>query len=140
MMMGHARHGIHGQWRDDSLLVSLQRGEPDILVSPEDAEARGVTDGDTIRVFSPLGSMIIQAHVSSAMQPGMIFMYHGWDPMMFEGNQNFGGVIPTAGLIKPTSLVGGYGHLHFSPLPFAWIPNATFKDFTCDFEKYVEAA
>ncbi len=26
MLMGHARHGIHSMWRDDSLLYSLQRG------------------------------------------------------------------------------------------------------------------
>jgi hypothetical protein len=66
----------------------------------------------------------------------MMFMYHGWDPMMFHGQQNFGAVIATAGLIKPTSLVGDYGHLKFEP--FFWTPNATFKDFTCNFEKYIE--
>jgi len=134
LMMGHARHGIHSMWRDDPLMVSLQRGEPDIYVSPEDAAERGVSDGDTIRVYSKMGDMIVQAHVTSAMQPGMMFMYHGWDPMMFEGQQNFGGVIPTAGLLKPTNFVGGYGHLNYQP--FAWQPNQTYKDFTCDFEKY----
>ena len=134
MMMGHARHGIHSMWRDDSLMLSLQRGEPDIYISPVDADARGVADGDTVRVFSPMGDMIIQAHVTSAMPPGMMFMYHGWDPMMFENQQNFGAVIPTAGLLKPTNMVGGYGHLNYQP--FAWQPNQTYKDFTCDFEKY----
>jgi hypothetical protein len=67
----------------------------------------------------------------------MTYMYHGWDPMMFEGRQNFGAVVSTAGLIKPTSVVGGYGHISYKPLAFE--PNATFQDVTCDFEKYVEA-
>ncbi len=136
LMMGHARHGIHSQWRDDSFLLSLQRGEPDIMISVPDAEARGVKDGDMVRVFNTMGEFIVQAHVSSAIQPSMMFMYHGWDPMMFKGQQNFGAVISTAGLFKPTSLVGNYGHLKFES--FFWSPNATFKDFTCDFEKYVE--
>jgi nitrate reductase alpha subunit len=132
-LQGHARHGIHSMWRDDPLLVSLQRGEPDIYVNPEDAAARNVADGDRIRVFNSFGSFIVQAHVTSALQPGMTFMYHGWDPMMFEGRQNFGAVIPTAGLIKPTSVAGGQSHINYRV--FQWEPNATFQDLTCDFEK-----
>ena len=132
--MGHARHGIHSMWRDDPLLVSLQRGEPDIYVNPEDAEQRGVADGDRIRVFNSFGSFIVMAHLTSAIQPSMTFMYHGWDPMMFHGRQNFGSVIPTTGLIKPTSVAGGQGHINFRT--FQWEPNATFQDLTCDFEKY----
>lgn len=132
-VQGHARHGIHSMWRDDPLLVSLQRGEPDIYVNPDDAAARGVGDGDTIRVFNSFGSFVVQAHVSATIQPGMTFMYHGWDPMMFEGRQNFGAVVSTAGLIKPTSVVSGYGHISYKPLVFE--PNATFQDLTCDFEK-----
>ena len=86
-----------------------------------------------LRVYNQLGAFFAMAHVTSSMQPGMLFMYHGWDPMMFKDRNNFGAVIPTAGLIKPTSLVSGYGHLTYRPL--AWEPNHTFADFTCDFEK-----
>jgi anaerobic selenocysteine-containing dehydrogenase len=137
MLMGHARHGIHSMWRDDSLLLSLQRGEPDIYVNPDDAAARGVSDGDLIRVFNTAGYFIAMAHVTSSMQPGMTYMYHGWDPMMFRDQQNFGAVVSSAGLIKRTSLVSGYGHVTYRPLSFE--PNAVFNDFTCNFEKYVEA-
>jgi anaerobic selenocysteine-containing dehydrogenase len=132
MLMGHARHGIHSMWRDDSLLLSLQRGEPDIYVSVEDAAERGVNDGDLIKIFNTAGYFIANAHVSSGIQPGMTFMYHGWDPMMFEDRQNFGAVVSSAGLIKATSLVSGYGHITYRPLAFE--PNAVFADFTCDFK------
>jgi len=132
-LQGHARHGIHSMWRDDPLLVSLQRGEPDIYVNPDDAAARNVADGDQIRVFNSFGSFIVQAHVTSALQPGMTYMYHGWDPMMFRDRQNFGAVISTAGLIKPTSVAGGQSHINYRV--FQWEPNATFQDLTCDFEK-----
>ena len=137
LLMGQVRHGIHSMWRDDSLLISLQRGEPDIYVNPDDAAARGVEDGDLIRVFNSFSSFIVMAHVTASMQPGMTYMYHGWDPMMFRGRQNFGAVISTGGLIKPTSLIGGYGHITYRPANYE--PNATFQDLTCDFEKYVEA-
>ncbi|MFQ5633956.1 MAG: molybdopterin-dependent oxidoreductase [Gammaproteobacteria bacterium] len=134
LVMGHARHGIHSMWRDDPLLVGLQRGEPDIYVNPDDAKARRVADGDLIRVSNAYGSFVAMAHVSAAMQPGMTFMYHGWDPMMFRGRQNFGAVTSAAGLIKPTELAGGQGHINFRTFYFE--PNATFQDVTCDFEKF----
>ena len=38
LTMGHARHGIHSMWRDDSLLLHLQRGEPDVYVNADDAK------------------------------------------------------------------------------------------------------
>jgi DMSO reductase family type II enzyme molybdopterin subunit len=133
MTMGHARHGIHSMWRDDPLLVALQRGEPDIYVNPDDARKRGVADGDPVRVFNGAGEFFAQAHVSAGIQPRMLFMYHGWDPKMFRGGTNFSAVIPTAGLIKPTTMAGDYGHLGYRPLAFA--PNQTYRDFTCDFEK-----
>src|SRR5690606_28601492 len=98
LTMGHARHGIHSMWRDDPLLVSLQRGEPDVFVNPDDARERGVRDGDIIRVFNSIGSFVAMAHVSSGLQKSQLFMYHGWDPMMFRGRQNFSSAIPTAGL------------------------------------------
>ena len=131
MTMGHARHGIHSMWRDDSFLVSLQRGEPDIYVNPDDAHTRGVKDGDHIEVFNTSGSFICMAHLSAGIMPGTVYMYHGWDPMMFKGRQNFAAVISTAGLIKPTTMAGDYGHLGYRPLNFA--PNQTYRDFTCDF-------
>ena len=137
MVMGHVRHGIHSMWRDDSLMLSLQRGEPDIYVNPDDAAERGVADGDKIRVFNSFGSFEVVAHVSSMVQPGMTFMYHGWDPMMFPGRQNFGAVISSGGLIKPTSMVGGYGHITFRS--FFYEPNATFQDVTCDFAKHADS-
>ncbi|MCK6370278.1 MAG: molybdopterin-dependent oxidoreductase [Gammaproteobacteria bacterium] len=135
--MGHVRHGIHSMWTDDGFLLNLRRGEPDVYVSPEDARARAVADGELIRVFNSHGEFTAMANVSAAMQPGVMFMYHGWDPMLFRGRRNFGGVIPTAGLIKPTSLVGGYGHVTYRALAFE--PNHTFHDFTCDFEKLAAA-
>ena len=132
MTMGHARHGIHSMWRDDSFLVSLQRGEPDIYVNPDDAAARNVRDGDLIEVFNDGGSFICMAHLSAGIMPGTLYMYHGWDPTMFRGRQNFAAVIPTAGLVKPTSVAGDYGHLGYRVLAYA--PNQTYRDFTCEFK------
>ena len=107
-------------------------------MSPRDASARRVSDGDLIRVFNSLGSFVAMAHVTPSMQPGMIFMYHGWDPMLFRGGRNnFSAVVASSALIKPTALVSGYGHITYRAL--AYEPNSTFQDFTCNFERYAEA-
>ncbi|MDJ0928384.1 MAG: molybdopterin-dependent oxidoreductase [Gammaproteobacteria bacterium] len=137
LVMGHARHGIHSMYRDDSLLVSLQRGEPDVHVNPDDAVSRGVADGDLVKVYNDFGSFVAQARVSSNTQPGTMFMYHGWDPMMFRGRDNFSSVISTRGLIKPVQMISGYGHINYTTPNN--VPNQTFHDTTCEFEKYVEA-
>jgi len=137
MLMGHLRHGIHTMWTDDALLLSLRRGEPDIYVSPADARTRGVADGDLIRVFNSMGSFVAMAHITSSMQPGMVYMYHGWDPLLFRGRQNFSAVVASSALIKPTALVSGYGHITYRAL--ACEPNSTFQDFTCDFARHAEA-
>lgn len=134
MTMGHARHGVHSMWREDPLLLNLQRGEPDVYLNPDDAAGRGIVDGDLVRVFNTAGQFVAQAHLSAGIQPGMIFMYHGWDPMMFEGRHNFSAVISTAGLIKPTSMAGDYGHLGYRVLQFA--PNQTYRDFSVEYEKW----
>lgn len=137
LTMGHARHGVHSVYRDDPLLMSLQRGEPDIYVNPKDAKRRGVKDGDLIRTFNHQGGFVAMAHVSAAIAPGTMFMFHGWDPMLFRGRENFSSAIPTGGLLKPTALVGGYGHLgHHLP---DYVPNQTYHDHTVDFEKHVPA-
>jgi len=137
LTMGHARHGVHSMFRDDTLLMALQRGEPDVYVNNIDAEERGIVDGDMIRVFNSFGSFIAQAHVSAGCQPGSLFMYHGWDPMLFEGRENFSSVISTVGLLKPTSLVSGYGQIHYA-VPDK-VPNQTYHDCTVEFEKAIEA-
>lgn len=135
LTMGHARHGLHSMYRDDALLLGLQRGEPDIHVSPVDARRRGVKDGDLVRTFNSLGAFVAMARVTSMVAPGTMFMFHGWDPMMFRDRNNFGAVIPTVGLLKPTSLAFGHGHLKYSPLEYA--PNQTFHDCTVEFERFV---
>ena len=134
LTMGHARHGVHSMWRDDWLLLHLQRGEPDVYVNAEIAAAKGIADGDLIRVHNNHGSFIAMAHLSGGLQHGQLFMYHGWDPMMFRNRQNFSNVISTAGLLKPTSLVGGYGHIKYRTPDY--VPNLTFHDTTVSFEKY----
>ncbi|MCO6487695.1 MAG: formate dehydrogenase subunit alpha [Phaeodactylibacter sp.] len=53
--------------RDTALL-----GEDLLLISPEDARARGIEDGEEVLVRSPRGSARIRARVSDMVQPGVL--------------------------------------------------------------------
>jgi anaerobic selenocysteine-containing dehydrogenase len=45
----HPRWSIHASWRGTKSLLRLQRGEPLVMLSRADAQARGLVDGDRAR-------------------------------------------------------------------------------------------
>jgi formate dehydrogenase major subunit len=51
----------------------LFRGET-LDISPEDARRIGVTSGDSVRVTSRRGSVVVPARVDHALRPGVVFM------------------------------------------------------------------
>ena len=48
----HARWSVHSVWRDTSMLLRLQRGEPALYLNPRDAERLGIADGSTSKIIS----------------------------------------------------------------------------------------
>ncbi len=53
-------------------------GEPVLEVHQVDAAARGVVDGDRVRVFNDRGALEVSAMVSDRVQPGLVTMPFGW--------------------------------------------------------------
>ena len=113
MTGGHARWSIHSIWRDHDLLLRLQRGEPAIFVSQEDAKARGLTDGDRVLVKNDVGSFKALAKITPGIRPGQTVVYHAWEPFQFEDRNSFQSVI--ASPMNPIQMVGGYSHLQPRP-------------------------
>jgi DMSO reductase family type II enzyme molybdopterin subunit len=106
---GHARWSIHATWRDEALMLRLQRGEPLVILSREDAAARGLRDAARVRVWNDTGSFLAQAKVSPALRPGQVIVYHAWEPYQFEGRRSHQVLTPSP--INPIQLAGGYFHL-----------------------------
>jgi anaerobic dimethyl sulfoxide reductase subunit A len=48
-----------------------------VLINSSDARARGIKDGDLVRVFNDRGQMIIPARVSQRMMPGVVDVPQG---------------------------------------------------------------
>ncbi len=128
----HGRWSIHSTWRDNRYLLRLQRGLPICYLSPADAEKRGIADDDWVRVYNRQGEAVLKVKIRPGEQPGRVTMYHGWEK--FLGFQRGGWQSQTYIKIKPTQLVGQYGHLRFKPN--YWGPTGNNRDVKVEIEKY----
>ncbi|UCE86897.1 MAG: molybdopterin-dependent oxidoreductase [Deltaproteobacteria bacterium] len=108
---GHTRWSIHAIWRAHPDLLRLQRGVPALWMSVEDAAARGVGDGDRVRVWNDRGSFQIQVKLSPAVGAGAAVIDHAWEPYQFPGWK--GNMEVVSSPYKPLHFVGDYGHLRY---------------------------
>lgn len=108
----HNRYSVQSNWKDNILMLRLQRGGPMCEISPVDAKARGIKDNDWIEVWNDHGKTMVRCKIRNGMQAGMVSMHH--EPELYMGK--FGGENsqnPLPIRINPTSLVGNYAHLKF---------------------------
>ncbi len=61
-------------------LERLTRGKPrhHLLMNPGDLEARGIADGDTVRVTSRVGSVEVEVAAAEDMMAGVVSLPHGY--------------------------------------------------------------
>lgn len=80
----HPRGRLHSQLCGTSFrkTYTVADREP-CLINTEDAAARGIADGDVVRVFNDRGQMLAGAHVTDAIRPGVIRVNEGgwYDPV-----------------------------------------------------------
>lgn len=126
----HTRWGIHSTWRTNKIMLSLQRGEPHIGLNPDDAERRGIRDGDQVRVFNDIGEFQVMAKLLPSVRPHTLMMDHAWEPHQFKDRKGMD--TPVAGLLSPLELAGGWGHLQFGA---EWDGNQLAYESTVEVEK-----
>lgn len=129
-MTPHARWSIHSNYKTSRTLLRLQRGVPAIQVNRKVAEAKGIVDGDTIRIFNALGEFYAMAKLSSSAPADGLVLEHGWEPYMYLKNKGHNEVVPTA--LNLLEMADGWGHLKFGGL---WDGNQYAYDGAVNFEK-----
>ena len=103
--LGNARKGQvhvvspHPYWRLHSQLnnsarlrkrYTVQTREP-LLISVEDAKARGIKDGDLVELFNQRGAVVVGARVSPNIMPGVVSLQEGaWPQLDSKGRCNNG--------------------------------------------------
>ncbi len=76
-MTPNTKNRIHSQF--NNLKMIRQFGErPIAQVNPEDADARGISDGDTVKIFNDRGSLRLEAKVDHGLKAGCVSVTNGW--------------------------------------------------------------
>ena len=111
LMSNHPRWRTHAQGDDIVWTRETPTGkvlgfdgynyEP-IWINPKDAAARGIKDGDVVKVYNERGIVLVGARVWERIMPGVVYVDHGarHDPLI-PGKVDRGGAINT---IAPNGL------------------------------------
>jgi len=90
-------------------MLRLQRGEPCLYMSVEDARSRGIADWNRVEVFNDVGRFCVRVKISPAIRPGMLMHYHAWEDYQYEAGG--GHRVVMASPINPLELAGGQPYL-----------------------------
>lgn len=74
---------LHGQLDPGRVAAaSKPQGREPLLMNPRDAAARGLSDGDVVRVFNDRGACLAGLRVTEEIRPGVVAMATGawWNP------------------------------------------------------------
>jgi len=81
-------HSIH-----DNQEILSRADRQDVWLHPEDAAARGIADGQRVRVFNERGSTLLPAKVTDRIAPGVVAMKEGaWFIPDDDGRDSHGSV------------------------------------------------
>ena len=111
LLTPHARWSIHSTYKTSTLLQRLQRGKPYVMINPSTAAARGIKDGDDVRMHNALGDVVLMAKLVAGVPPDAVVMEHGWEPFMFAGKQGHNAL--NADMLNLLEVADGWGHLKF---------------------------
>jgi anaerobic dimethyl sulfoxide reductase subunit A len=73
----HSRYRIHSQFGRMPWLRRVNH-EPMLDIHPKDAKARGIDDGDYVRVYNDRGEVVVKAKYNEGYRPGMVNVNQGW--------------------------------------------------------------
>jgi anaerobic dimethyl sulfoxide reductase subunit A len=75
LITSHFKLRAHSQFYNLPWLQSIQRQT--VMMNTVDADARGIRHGDMVRVFNDRGKMVIPAHVTERIIPGVVNVPQG---------------------------------------------------------------
>jgi anaerobic selenocysteine-containing dehydrogenase len=90
-----AHHFLNSTFSAQPVFVRRE-SEPVVVLHPQDAAARGVSDGAMVRTFNDRGAFLARAHVSDAARPGVAVGLSIWWAKMCPGGRNANAVTSQA--------------------------------------------
>ncbi len=98
-MTPNTKNRIHSQFNNLSLIRRVS-DKPRAMIHPADAAARGITQGDMLRLFNDRGSLELEAQFDYGLRRGCVAVTNGW--WMTDG-----GAVNVCSLGRETDM--GYG-------------------------------
>ena len=137
----HNRWFIHSTWSDSTQMLRLMRGGSYFLLSPEDAEARGIKDNDWAEVFNDHGRLVSRVKIYPSAPNGSAIIYFGYERFInakqgspdIKKGSSFNSPVPIR--INPLHMVGGYYHIQFKPN--YWGPTGVNRDVRVEVKKFM---
>jgi trimethylamine-N-oxide reductase (cytochrome c) len=80
----HPQSRLHSQLCGTKLNLTYRIADREpCVINPADASARGIADGDVVRVFNDRGQVLAGAKISDEVRPGVVRLYEGgwFDPL-----------------------------------------------------------
>ncbi|NQT48469.1 MAG: molybdopterin-dependent oxidoreductase [Chloroflexi bacterium] len=88
LLSTHPVNRVHSTLATNQTLLKLDP-EPTLEINPTDAERRGISDGELVRVFNDRGQVKVKARLSQGIKPGVVNIIEGWWPEQYvEGHCN----------------------------------------------------
>jgi len=113
MVSNHPKWSVHSEHEDMIWIREIQtckvKGPDGYLyhpawINPKDAAARGISNGDVVKIYNDRGAILCGAYVTERMMPGSVSVDHGakYDPIA-PGELDRGGATNTIAPRKLTS-------------------------------------
>lgn len=90
LLSSQPRTRLHSQYDHGSVSRETKiAGREPLWMHPQDAEKRGIGEGDIVRVFNARGALLAGVHLSDAIRPGVVQMSTGawYDPISTDDEQ-----------------------------------------------------
>jgi anaerobic selenocysteine-containing dehydrogenase len=78
ILIGRRQLRSNNSWLHNSPRLMKGADRCTALLHPEDAAARGVAEGDRVRVTSAVGAIEVPVEISDEMRPGVVSIPHGF--------------------------------------------------------------
>ena len=83
-----AHHFLNSTFSAQPAFVRREGGEPALTIHPDDALARGITEGQMVRTFNARGEFLAKAHVSDDARKGVVVGLSVWWAKLCPGGRN----------------------------------------------------
>ena len=77
-LIGRRALRSNNSWMHNSERLVRGRNRCTLLMHPDDAAARALCDGNTVRITSRVGVVVVPLEVTDSVMPGVVSLPHGW--------------------------------------------------------------